>query len=745
MSVAMDHENTPIDLRAIGARIWQKRFRIVIVTALLCGLTFLFVSTIPKTYESSASILVESRDNTFTRATNDSGGGNSGLSGEVIMSSQIELIQSSETLLRVVRTLNLTEVAEFNGTSTSPLASILALIGAAPAPTKGTEQKALAFLDKAVTVIQERDSRVISILTRAQDRDLAATISNAIAEAHVNRRTQLSIDDTADAGRWLESEIEKMRISVVEAESAVAAFRVENDLFVGTNNTSLLDQQLTNISSQISTAQERKITARSRATLIRNLLSAGQPIDGVAEVQNSVIIQRLSQDKARLQGEKAQLTATLLPNHPQVRSITAQVNEINQQILREGRRVADAIMAAANIEDTLVASLQNDMARLKISASTAATSTVELQELEREAAAQSDLLQTYLSRFREASARVNAGASLPDVRVVTVAMPALRAAAPKATMILIAVAIVSIAVQIGGILFAELTVIAPAVATNRNTNFVDEPQLHPAEPHEEFVPPNAEELSSQPPVAPPAGPVPATALDQDVVPEQVQPATPTARPVRPRVRAPQNTAPQESRAPQPTAFVAEPPMSQSDQDFYELSQSLVTGQENLVFLTTYDRMGDSTGVGEMLISEILAAGRSVAIVDAGSNVVSVRPGISDLAANGAEFGDVVFPNEAGGLTEVYWGTRSNIYGRSEKPAILVEALCDICDVVLVFAGSVGVASNLPLFAGLQGTLALVAGQEPNYDAAQNALDDAASLGFDQARVLIFADQQSYAA
>lgn len=734
MPVPLDHENTPIDLRAIGARVWQKRFRIIVVTGLLCALALFFVSTIPKTYESSASILVESRSNTFTRATNDTGGGSSGIPGEVVMSSQIELIQSSETLLRVVRSLNLTEIAEFNGTGTSPLDSILALVGVAPSSTKGSEQKALAFLEKAVTVIQERDSRVISILTRAQDRDLAAAISNTIAEAHVNRRTQLSLDDTADAGRWLEAEIEKMRVSVVEAESAVAAFRIENDLFVGSNNTSLLDQQLSNISNQISTAQERKITARSRATLIRNLLSGGQPIDGVAEVQNSVIIQRLSQDKARLQGEKAQLTATLLQNHPQVRSITAQVNEINQQILREGRRVADAIMAAANIEDTLVASLQDDMARLKISASTAATSTVELQELEREASVQSDLLQTYLLRFREATARVDAGASLPDVRVVTVAMPALRAAAPKATMILIAVVIVSVAVQIGGILFAELTVMAPIVATNKNANFDPEPQLQSALQPAETAPVSEGELSAQPPApsTPPPAPEPA--------PQQVQPAAPAQRPVRPRVRAPQQPV-----APDPVPFVAEPPMSQSDQDFYELSQSLVSGQENLVFLTTYDRMGDSTGVGEMLISEILAAGRSVAIVDAGSNVVSIRPGISDLAANAAEFGDVVFPNEEGGLTEVYWGTRSNIYGGADKPAILVEALCDICDVVLVFAGSVGVASNLPIFAGLQGTLALVAGQEPNYDAAQNALDDAASLGFDQARVLIFADQQSHAA
>ena len=40
----------------------------------------------------------------------------------------------------------------------------------------------------------------------------------------------------------------------------------------------------------------------------------GQPIEGVADVQDSVVIQRLSEEKARLQGEKAQRSATLLAN-----------------------------------------------------------------------------------------------------------------------------------------------------------------------------------------------------------------------------------------------------------------------------------------------------------------------------------------------------------------------------------------------------------------------------------------------
>ncbi len=130
--------------------------------------------------------------------------------------------------------------------------------------------------------------------------------------------------------------------------------------------------------------------------------------------------------------------------------------------------------------------------------------------------------------------------------------------------------------------------------------------------------------------------------------------------------------------------------------------------------------------------------RSVAVVDAGSAVISADPGISDLAAGIVDFGEIVKTSEQGKFSEVSWGRQATIYSRSDKPAILVEALCDISEVVIVFSGSAGVASSLPLFAGLDGTIALVAGVVPKSDAVENALEDASTLGFRRSHLLFAA-------
>ncbi|RYE57059.1 MAG: hypothetical protein EOP20_07990, partial [Hyphomicrobiales bacterium] len=249
-----------IDVAAVLAAVGRRLPRIIIVTLLVLVAAFLILMMLPRLYESSASILVEPRSNFYVRSANEQAPAS--FAGDTsVVSSQIELIKSRDTLLGVIDKLDLRSKPEFNGSQSgfSPLGVIMQLIGRSSTPVS-IDERVVNTLYERMTVIQERDSRIITILVRSTDPQLAADIANAVAAAHVARRTQLSLSDTAEASDWLSTEIERLRVSVRDAESAVAQYRVDNDLFVGTNNTSLLDQQLSTITTQITSAQERKNT-----------------------------------------------------------------------------------------------------------------------------------------------------------------------------------------------------------------------------------------------------------------------------------------------------------------------------------------------------------------------------------------------------------------------------------------------------------------------------------------------------
>lgn len=722
-----------LDVGALFRAVLSRWLRIVLVTVLLLGTTYAILMFVPRLYESSASMLVEDRGNAFTRAPNEQSMSNA-VTMDSLMSSQVELIKSRDNLLTVIEELDLRSNSEFGGTSFSPVTLIMQLLRRKP-DTKSLDQIVLDNLSERVAVRREGVSSVVTVYVQSQDPQLAATIANAIANAHVKRRADLSLADTAEASGWLEQEIAKLRVQVQEAETAVANYRAANDLFQsGGSQTSLLDQQLSNIATQITSAQERKNSARSRASLIRGLLRSGQPIDGVADVRNSLFIQNLVQSKATLQGELAQRSSTLLGNHPTIKALRAQIAAIDAQIAAEGRKVADALEAEAQVEANLEQSLNDDMARLKLSVSTANRDTVTLGSLEREAKAQRDLLESYLARYSDAASRTDSSSALPDVRVISIAAPSVTPASPKTGLILGGVAFVALALQIGAVLFGELM---SGGATERRV-------VQPAQPS--APEPDEPDLFDDP---------------EDASPVAMQSAPPAHPFTQASVRRPQPEPGIEAIEPEPATVAVAPPVAEfvpppppqpepgvvnagaAALELSNLAADIAIGRVRVVMLAALDNVRDVERVADALVRSAIERGLSVASIDAGSARVSAEPGLTDLAAEKASFGDIVH-KVSEGLAAVPWGHQEALERRSMKPVTLIEALTDIYEVVIVRTGRIGVTSTLPVFSGIDCRLVLVTGDHPDREAVQSALAEAATLGYEVGQMVSAPAQRSVA-
>lgn len=707
-----DERDLSMDIRAMLAAIWARKIRIVLVTLLLLAATYSLLLFVPKMYESEAGILVAPRDNVYTRATGDNGPSTGEVTADSAISSQIELIKSRDTLQSVIESEGLRDVEEFTDPGSSITGLIGSLLGRKPAQ-RDVDETILANLSERLSVKRNRDSLVISVAVRSEDPQLAARLANAVANAHVQRRAALSVSDTAEASVWLEQQIDSLRTRVADAEAKVASFKVDNDLLTsGTGNTTVVDQQISNVASQVTAAQERMNTALSRANLIDGLLKQGQPIDSVASVRDSATIQQLTQQKAQLQGEKAQKLATLLPNHPDVQAIVAQVAEIDKQIGMEGQRAAGTLKAEAKIESDLIASLQAELTRLKSSAGDATRQTVTLEGLQREAKAQRDLLESYLSRYRDATSRTDINASLPDVRVVTLAAASVSPASPKSTFILAAVGIVSVVLQVGMVLFGELMSGRALV-----------------------VRPQAETIAREMPVSiePEVVAVPQTMTDDQFV---VSPAADIVE-LQDEASQPVEIAQEDPVAelvPELVPVVAEHPRP-SLSELTKLSADIGLGRARVVLLAAIGSQGECAAVAESLTGDALRRGLSVARIDAGSGAISDEPGLTDLAADMASFGDVVQKSVREGLSEVSWGQLPVIARRSMKPLTLVEALTDICETVIVSTGRMGIASSLSIFAGLDCRLVLVTNEDVGSDLIASAQADAETLGYDVIQIV----------
>jgi uncharacterized protein involved in exopolysaccharide biosynthesis len=711
-------EDLRMDAGALLRAVWVRALRIVLVTAFMVAVAYGLLMFVPKLYESTASLLVEDRTSSFTEATgtpSSSGGG--GITIDALLSSQIELIKSRDTLLAVADQLNLRALPEFNGAAGNPVATVLALVGRAPAP-KSVDETVVQNLSDRLTVIRERDSAVISISVRTTDPQLSAKLANAIAAEDVKRRAEQSVTDTKDATAWLQQQIDQLRVKVEEADSKVADFRAKNAIFAGANGTTLPDQQISDIGKQITDAQAAKGVAKQHADLIRRLLKSGESVEGVEDVRNSPVVQGLMQNRATLQSTLAEKLATLLPAHPTIKALNAQIAQVNQQIKAEARRIADGLDAQATAQDGILQTLNDDLKRAQLAASTQTKDGVTLDSLTREAKAQRDLLDAYLLKYRDASGRTTTGAVLPDVRIITEAAPSFSPASPKTTLILGAVGIVSLVLQVGWVLFGELMSGRAVYDRNAVRPFA---AAGAAEP-----PVDADDLRG------------AQTIEADVDAPERHRDDDTPEPVAIADPGPLDEAPE---SPPDSSMRRYGEAADAALAMSNLRADVVTGRARVLFLAGVSEGRDAAVIADMLVADTLRQGLSVCRVDAGSGKSSREPGLTDLCAEGAGFGDVVH-KVRGGLAEVPWGHLERLDHRSTRAVTLVEALADIYEAVVVTVGRLGPGSSLPVFEGAPGRLVLVRRPDTPTDLAEALAADAAAIGFDVADAVMLPEAQS---
>src|SRR4029078_3674263 len=314
------------------------------------------------------------------------------------VTSQVQLVQSRDLAREIIRKNKLAERPEFDPVlqGFSPLKSLLALIGIGRDPFSLTpEERVLeAYYDRFTAYAVDK-SRVIVIEFQSRDPGLGARAANSIAEGYLVLQQDARQQQAKSAGQWLSGEIERLRRKGAEDESRVEGLRPRSSLFVGTNNTTLSNQQMGELNTQLNNARALKANAEARARLIRELLRSGKPIEA-SEVLNSESMRRTSEQRMTLRAQLAEQSSTLLGNHPRIKELKAQLGDLDNQIRDEAAKISRTLESDARSAGGRVDVCTRSLEQLKKQATSTNGQDVQLRALEREAKAQRDLLETYL-------------------------------------------------------------------------------------------------------------------------------------------------------------------------------------------------------------------------------------------------------------------------------------------------------------------------------------------------------------
>ena len=450
-------ESGDLDLRALGQALLRNRAWIIVPTLLAAVLSVAAVNMITPRYKSEARILIDGRENIFLRPNGERNEERNALDAEAV-TSQVQLLLSRDLARDIIRKNRLAERPEFDPVlqGISPVKSLLTLFGIGRDPFSLTpEERVLdAYFDRFTAYAVDK-SRVIVIEFQSRDPELAARVANSIAEGYLVVQQGARQEQAKSAGQWLSGEIDNLRKKVAEAESRVEDFRSKSSLFVGTNNTTLSNQQMGELNTQLNNARALKSDAESKARLIREMLQSGKPIEA-SEVLNSELTRRLSEQRVTLRAQLAEQSSTLLDNHPRIKELKAQLADLDRQLREEASKISRSLDNDSRIAGGRVEGLSASLEQLKKLATSTNGQDVQLRALEREAKAQRDLLESYLAKYREATTRENIDAAPADGRIISRASVSNTPAYPKKLPVVLIATLATLMLSAGAIGTGEL-------------------------------------------------------------------------------------------------------------------------------------------------------------------------------------------------------------------------------------------------------------------------------------------------
>ncbi|HEV2156623.1 exopolysaccharide transport family protein [Bradyrhizobium sp.] len=451
-------ESGDIDLHALGGALARKRGWIIVPTVLALVASVAAVNLVTPRYKSESRILIDGRENVFLRPSSDRSTEERQALDPEAVTSQVQLVLSRDLAREIIKKNKLAERPEFDPVlqGISPLKSLAALVGIVRDPFSMTpEERVLDAYYERLQAYAVDKSRVVVVEFQSADPDLAARVANSIADGYLVLQQGARQEQAKNASQWLAGEIENLRKKVSDAEAKVEDFRSKSSLFVGTNNTTLSNQQMGEVNTQLNNARSMKADAESRARLIKEMLQSGKPIEA-SDVVNSELMRRLSEQRVTLRAQLAEQSSTLLGNHPRIKELKAQLGDLDNQIRDEAAKISRSLENDARIASGRVDGLTTSLEQLKKQATSTNGQDVQLRALEREAKAQRDLLETYLGKYREASTRESIDSAPAEGRIISRAIVSNTPAYPKKLPIVLIATIATLLLSSGVVVTGEL-------------------------------------------------------------------------------------------------------------------------------------------------------------------------------------------------------------------------------------------------------------------------------------------------
>jgi len=408
----------------------RRRMLIFIAMAVAVTLAFLYTSLQTPVFRATSELLID--PTTLQVVGRDIVRADTAPSIDLAnVDSQQLVIVSAPVLQQVVQDLNLEDDPYFK-----PKPGLLGRKAAALSPEQ-TMSEVVDALKRAIVVHRVETTLVFQIVVSHPNADQAAKIANQVAYAYLQRGNEVRSNSVRGATDNLISQIAGLKTQLSDAETAVEKFRSQNGL-ISTDTGLIVTQQLKDLYTQITLASAELARQAARKEEAAKFASDPAVADALPDALTSAVMLSLRTQYASTAQTAASLAQTLMPQHPRMREIDAQLKETRKLMNAELGRIKLSIRKSYDQAQANVANLQaraNEVAKTQVASSEAE---IKLHQLESEAEAIRSVYNASLARAKELEQQQKITTN--NSRLLSKAVPPLKASKPPVVLVLPAAA-----------------------------------------------------------------------------------------------------------------------------------------------------------------------------------------------------------------------------------------------------------------------------------------------------------------
>ncbi|MDX2220921.1 MAG: polysaccharide biosynthesis tyrosine autokinase [Burkholderiales bacterium] len=440
-------QEEPLDLLEYWRSITKRKWGILGLVALVAVLTTLVVYAMRPTYRATTTVLIEQGKNkvvSIEEVYNNMGAG----SQREYFQTQVEILKSREIAERVVKRLNLTKHPDFDPSldANRSLYSrhVAPLFTEASAPSEDQILKSVVDSFRQDLQVQPvRNSQLTQIHFVAHDKELAAKVTNTLAEVYIESDLEAKLAMTQKASSWLTERLGELRKKLDESERALQDYR-DRERIVDAKGVALsgASRQLDELTRSLVESRQKRAEAEAAFNQVQAIRQGKSQAgyESVPAVLRHPLVQKLKEQEAEAERKLGDASKRYGAEHPRMIQASSELASAKENTRRQIEVVVAGISKEYEVARANEQAVANALAQSKGDIQSLNRKEFQLGVLEREAQQNRQLYDMFVARFKETNVAGDLQSTV--ARVIDAAVvPNLPFAPRKAQIVTIAAAL----------------------------------------------------------------------------------------------------------------------------------------------------------------------------------------------------------------------------------------------------------------------------------------------------------------